>query len=72
MIFIKYNIYPDTTNNFISPYVTEEIIVVQEEEKIIAFDFNHLERILLNVLSNAIKYACTTCKITVKIWIEDE
>ncbi|EGT3617702.1 HAMP domain-containing histidine kinase, partial [Clostridium perfringens] len=28
----------------------------EEEEKIIAFDLNHLERIILNVLSNAIKF----------------
>lgn len=28
----------------------------EEEEKIIAFDLNHLERILLNILSNAIKF----------------
>ncbi|MDK0537762.1 ATP-binding protein [Clostridium perfringens] len=28
----------------------------EEEEKIIAFDLNHLERILLNILSNSIKF----------------
>ncbi|ELC8424182.1 PAS domain S-box protein [Clostridium perfringens] len=28
----------------------------EEEEKIIAFDLNHLERVLLNILSNAIKF----------------
>ncbi|MGU8606639.1 PAS domain-containing sensor histidine kinase [Clostridium perfringens] len=28
----------------------------EEEEKIIAFDLNHLERVLLNILSNSIKF----------------
>ena len=28
----------------------------EEEEKVIAFDLNHLERILLNILSNSIKF----------------
>ena len=42
-----------------------------EEEKIIAFDFNHLERILLNVLSNAIKFNRENGNIDVYISFDD-
>lgn len=43
----------------------------EEEEKIIAFDFNHLERILLNVLSNAIKFNRENGNIDVYISFDD-
>ncbi|EJT6151477.1 TPA: PAS domain S-box protein [Clostridium perfringens] len=43
-----------------------------EEEKIIAFDFNHLERILLNVLSNAIKFNRENGNIDVYISFDDK
>lgn len=44
----------------------------EEEEKIIAFDFNHLERILLNVLSNAIKFNRENGNIDVYISFDDK
>ncbi|MFH5959798.1 PAS domain-containing sensor histidine kinase [Clostridium perfringens] len=44
----------------------------EEEEKIIAFDFNHLERILLNVLSNAIKFNRENGNIDVYMSFDDK
>lgn len=44
----------------------------EEEEKIIAFDFNHLERILLNVLFNAIKFNRENGNIDVYISFDDK
>ena len=44
----------------------------EEEEKIIAFDFNHLEKILLNVLSNAIKFNRENGNIDVYISFDDK
>ncbi|HHQ4188889.1 TPA: PAS domain-containing sensor histidine kinase [Clostridium perfringens] len=44
----------------------------EEEEKIIDFDFNHLERILLNVLSNAIKFNRENGNIDVYISFDDK
>ena len=44
----------------------------KKKEKIIAFDFNHLERILLNVLSNAIKFNRENGNIDVYISFDDK
>ena len=44
----------------------------EEEERIMAFDLNHLERILLNLLSNSIKFNKENGKIEVSISFKEE
>ncbi|HAT4365309.1 TPA: PAS domain S-box protein [Clostridium perfringens] len=44
----------------------------EEEEKIIAFDLNHLERILLNILSNSIKFNRENGNIDVNMGFDEK
>lgn len=44
----------------------------EEEEKIIAFDLNHLERVLLNILSNSIKFNRENGKINVYMSFDEK
>lgn len=44
----------------------------EEEEKIVAFDLSHLERIILNVLSNAIKFNRENGKIDVYMSFDEK
>lgn len=44
----------------------------EEEEKIVAFDMDHMERIILNLLSNAIKFNKENGKIMVNLTFDDE
>ncbi|MGG5461548.1 PAS domain-containing sensor histidine kinase [Clostridium sp. B9] len=44
----------------------------EEEEKIVAFDINHMERIILNLLSNAIKFNKENGVIIVNLTFDNE
>lgn len=56
--------------DFVDKNNLEIIFDTDVEEKIVAFDLNHLERILLNLISNAIKFSKSEGKIEVTISTE--
>lgn len=58
--------------DFVERNNLEIIFDTDVEEKIIGFDLNHMERIILNLISNAIKFSKENGKILVTISTEDK
>lgn len=57
--------------NFVKANNMQIVFDTDTEEKIIGFDLNHMERIVLNLISNAIKFNKENGKIEINISTED-